>query len=57
MNLPTENFGPFELIIASNLIDRLEFPMKCINRLPDLVVKGGILVITSPYTWMESVAE
>ena len=50
-NLP--EVGRFGCVFAGNLICRLPEPMKFYSRLPELVVPGGILVITSPYTWLE----
>jgi putative 4-mercaptohistidine N1-methyltranferase len=51
MALP-EDLGEFDVVLMANLIDRLSDPMRCLERLPGLVSKGGQLVITSPYTWM-----
>ena len=45
--------GRFGCILAANVICRLPDPMKFFVRLPDMVVPGGILVIISPYTWLE----
>ena len=50
-NLP--QLGQFGCVFAGNLICRLPEPMKFFERLSDLIVPGGILVITSPYTWLE----
>ena len=47
------NLGQFDCVLAANLICRLLDPMKFFQRLPDMIVPGGILVITSPYTWLE----
>ncbi|XP_078065302.1 uncharacterized protein LOC144491399 [Mustelus asterias] len=51
-NLPTD-LGSFGCILAANLICRLPDPFAFFHRLPGLVAPGGILVITSPYTWLE----
>lgn len=50
-NLPGD-LGCFDLVLMANLIDRLADPSACLNRLPTLVAKGGLLLITSPYTWL-----
>ncbi|WAR18730.1 hypothetical protein MAR_000568 [Mya arenaria] len=50
-DLPT-NLGTFGCVLAANLICRLHSPFKFLNRLAGLVAPGGILVITSPYTWL-----
>ena len=41
------------MVLAANLICRLPRPMDFLNRLKELVVPAGIVVITSPYTWLE----
>ncbi|KAH3858737.1 uncharacterized protein LOC127871671 [Dreissena polymorpha] len=51
-NLPT-NLGTFGCVLAANLICRLHLPFNFLDRMAGLVAPGGILVITSPYTWME----
>lgn len=49
--------GPFDLIVASNLIDRLKNPEKFLNSLPEKLTKEGVLVLTSPYSWLEDYSE
>ncbi|XP_072110758.1 uncharacterized protein [Mobula birostris] len=51
-NFP-EDLGTFDCVLAGNLICRLPDPFAFLHRLPGLVAPGGILVITSPYTWRE----
>jgi putative 4-mercaptohistidine N1-methyltranferase len=48
-----EGLGKFDAVLMANLIDRLRKPVRCLQRLPELVRAGGLLVVTSPYTWME----
>ena len=50
-NLP--QLGQFGCVLAGNLICRLPDPMKFYNDLPNFVLPGGILIITSPYTWLQ----
>ncbi|PVD25862.1 hypothetical protein C0Q70_13526 [Pomacea canaliculata] len=50
-NLP-QNLGQFGIVLAANLLCRLHHPRMFINSLKTLVARGGILVITGPYTWM-----
>lgn len=53
--LPPELVG-FDAVLAANLIDRLPSPGACLRRMGGprgLVRPGGILVVTSPYTWRE----
>ena len=47
------DLGQFGCVLAANLICRLPEPTKFFQQLPDMIVPGGILVITSPYTWLE----
>lgn len=51
-SLPSD-LGQFGMVLAANLICRLPRPMDFLNRLKELVVPAGIVVITSPYTWLE----
>ncbi|MDQ7067117.1 MAG: 5-histidylcysteine sulfoxide synthase [Sulfurimonas sp.] len=48
------NFTGYDLIMATNLIDRLYDPMIFLQTIDERLNKDGILVITSPYTWQES---
>lgn len=48
-----DDLGIFDVVLMANLIDRLSEPLKCLTRLPSLVRAGGLLAITSPYTWSE----
>ncbi|XP_074651406.1 uncharacterized protein LOC141906103 [Tubulanus polymorphus] len=50
-NLPLD-LGSFGCVLAANLICRLHSPRYFLQRLASLVAPGGILVITSPYTFM-----
>jgi len=47
------DLGQFDAILACNLICRLPDPQSLINRLPDLVIPGGQLFLTTPFTWLE----
>ena len=49
----SEEIGGYDVIHAANLLCRMERPMALLSRLPSLVVPGGQLIITSPYTWDE----
>lgn len=44
--------GKFHLVSAANLICRLPDPMLFINQLADIIIPGGMLVLTTPYTWL-----
>jgi SAM-dependent methyltransferase len=44
--------GTFDLVLAANLLDRVPHPHRLLQIvLPRLVRPGGLLLITSPYTW------
>ena len=51
-NLP-EKFNGYDLVLASNLVDRLYSPRKFLGSIHERINPGGVLVITSPYTWLE----
>jgi putative 4-mercaptohistidine N1-methyltranferase len=51
-NLP-EKFSGYELVLAANLIDRLYSPRKFLSTIHERINPGGLLVLTSPYTWLE----
>jgi 5-histidylcysteine sulfoxide synthase/putative 4-mercaptohistidine N1-methyltranferase len=46
-------FTDYDLIFAGNLIDRLYDPTLFLELIGARVRPGGMLVITSPYTWLE----
>lgn len=46
-------YSGYDLIFCSNLIDRLYYPQKFLDDIPLRVNKDGLLVILSPYTWLE----
>jgi len=45
-------FCGYDLILAANLIDRLYDPSKLLNTIHTLINSGGLLMISSPYTWL-----
>jgi len=47
------HFAGYDLILAANLIDRLYSPRKLLDHIHERINPGGLLVITSPYTWLE----
>jgi 5-histidylcysteine sulfoxide synthase/putative 4-mercaptohistidine N1-methyltranferase len=51
-NLP-DKFTGYDLILAANLIDRLYAPRHFLATIHERLNPGGLLVITSPYTWLE----
>jgi putative 4-mercaptohistidine N1-methyltranferase len=47
------NYTDYDLVFAGNLIDRLYEPALFLDAIASRIRPGGLLVITSPYTWLE----
>jgi putative 4-mercaptohistidine N1-methyltranferase len=47
------DLGTFDVVLAANLICRLPDPGKFLARAAELVVPGGQLLLTTPFTWLE----
>jgi 5-histidylcysteine sulfoxide synthase/putative 4-mercaptohistidine N1-methyltranferase len=43
----------YDLVLASNLIDRLRQPKRFLQDITPMIRSGGLLVLSSPYTWLE----
>lgn len=48
-----EVFTGFDLVLAANLIDRLYRPRRFLADIGARIKPGGLLLIASPYTWLE----
>ncbi|HUL11524.1 MAG TPA: 5-histidylcysteine sulfoxide synthase [Methylococcaceae bacterium] len=46
-------FTGYDLILAANLIDRLYSPAKFLSAIHERLNPNGLLLIASPYTWLE----
>jgi len=46
-------FTDYDLVLAANLIDRLREPKRFLEDITFRLRPGGLLVISSPYTWLE----
>ena len=46
-------YTDYDLVFAGNLIDRLYDPALFLDGIASRILPGGLLVITSPYTWLE----
>jgi 5-histidylcysteine sulfoxide synthase/putative 4-mercaptohistidine N1-methyltranferase len=46
-------FKNYDLIFAGNLLDRLHSPKSFLHNIQRHLKLGGLLVLTSPYTWLE----
>ncbi len=47
------NFNYYDLVMATNLIDRLYNPKLFLDTIDERLSRDGILILTSPYTWQE----
>ena len=47
------HFKDYDLIMATNLIDRLYEPLLFLEGIEERITEGGYLILTSPYTWLE----
>ncbi|KAF3998239.1 5-histidylcysteine sulfoxide synthase [Glaciimonas immobilis] len=43
----------YDLVLAANLIDRLHEPKQFLQSITTMIRSGGILLLSSPYTWFE----
>ena len=48
-----DKYNDYDLIYATNLLDRLYDPAKFLSLIKSRIRPGGLLVLTSPYTWLE----
>ena len=46
-------YKDFDLIFGGNLLDRLYDPKKFLDAMASRINEGGMLILTSPYTWQE----
>ena len=51
-DLPAD-IGKFDVVLAANLIDRVEAPGKLLESFSELIHPGGHLILSSPYTWLD----
>jgi len=47
------SIGTFDGIVMANLLCRLPDPMACLDGMPHVMNKGGVLVMVTPFTWLE----
>ena len=48
-----EHFTNYDLVIGTNLIDRLYEPYLFLESIHERINENGYLILTSPYTWLE----
>lgn len=52
-----DKYSGYDLIFAGNLIDRLYSPKQFLSTIHERLNIGGLLILTSPYTWLEEYTE
>lgn len=45
--------GTYDGVVMSNLLCRLPDPVACLDGLPRVVNKGGVVVMVTPFSWLE----
>jgi hypothetical protein len=48
-----EGLGTFNALLAANLLCRVPDPAACLDQMDAALAPGGLLVLTSPFTWLE----
>jgi SAM-dependent methyltransferase len=48
-----KGFGTFDAVVLANLLCRLPDPLSCLNAMPKVVNKGGVVVMVTPFSWLE----
>lgn len=56
-NLDIKKFNSFDLIFAGNLLDRMKQPASFLKDIHRYLNKGGLLIMTCPYSWDEQFTE
>lgn len=49
--------GTFDGVILANLLCRLPDPVACLNAMPKVVNKGGVVVIVTPFSWLKGTSK
>nr|WP_176110289.1 5-histidylcysteine sulfoxide synthase [Izhakiella australiensis] len=47
----------YDLVLAANLLDRLRQPRRFLQDIAAMIRPGGVLLISSPWTWLEEYTE
>lgn len=51
---PETAWGTFDVVLMANLVDRVPDPEACLENTAGLVRPGGQLILTTPFTWLET---
>merc|ERR1712167_486960 len=52
-DLNEEELGQFDVVALANLICRLPEPLKCLDSLERMVKPNGLVVMTTPFSWLD----
>ena len=52
-NLDEQQLGQFDVVALANLLCRLPEPLKCLDSLERMVKPNGLVVMTTPFSWLE----
>lgn len=52
-----EEYRAFDAVILANVLCRLPDPAACLARMPDLLTPHGVLVMTTPFSWLAEYTE
>ncbi len=55
-NLPP-SLGGFDAVLLANVLCRLPYPERCLQRMGSLLNSGGVLVMTTPLSWLPEYTE
>lgn len=47
------DIGTFDGVVMANLLCRLPDPVACLDGMPSVVNKGGVVVMVTPFSWLE----
>jgi len=47
------HIGSFDAVVMSNLLCRLPDPVACLDAMPLVINKGGVVVLVTPFSWLE----
>lgn len=51
--LPADMAGAYDAVLCANLLDRVPDPARVLQQARDALAPGGVLVLTSPFSWSE----
>ena len=51
--LPAEMAGQYDAVLAANLLDRVPEPQRVLAQAREALAPGGVLVLTTPFSWCD----